>query len=88
MATRASTRWAKLLGETAAYVQDGIDWAVDMGFKALKNIGDKKTQENGASQNKYVRGARQFGRALVHFLGVMGDEYYRTYERLKKRKSE
>lgn len=86
MEPQTSTKWAKLLGETAAYLQDGIDWAVDMGFKGLKKLGNAKVQESSADQTTYPRRAARFGRAFVHFLGVMGDEYYRTYERLKKQK--
>jgi len=86
MAPRTSTKWAKLLGESAAHVQDGIDWAVDLGFRALKKAGDNKGKENGSNESKYTRSAKKFGRGFVHFLGVMGDEYYRTYEKLKSKK--
>ena len=67
-------------------MQDGIDWAADMGFKTLKKVGNTKDKKNESDESKYARSAKKIGRGFVHFLGVMGDEYYRTYERLKKKK--
>lgn len=85
MAERTSTKWARLLGETAAYVQDGVDWACDMGCKALKKVGDAHNDTRKEPSNSYARAAVRFGRGMVRFVGEIGETYYRTYEKLKQK---
>lgn len=85
MPERTSTKWARLLGETAAYVQDGVDWACDMGCKALKKVGDEKEDAHKEPTNPYARTAVRAGRGMVRFLGEIGETYYRTYEKLKQK---
>ena len=83
---KKSSSLAKTIGQSLALLQDGVDYAVESGCKALKKASEKKSEPK-KDENKYLSSAKKFGKNALNFLGVMGDEYYKKYEKIKANKT-
>lgn len=76
---------ARLLGNTYAHVQDGIDRVIEWGFATMEK--QSKTAPKKGKKPKGVAGnVMAFGRGFFSVLGEAGGAYFRTYNDLKKRK--
>lgn len=75
---------ARLLGNAYAHVQDGIDRAVEWGFKKMEEQAaaapKKMTKPKGVAGN-----AAAFARGFFSVIGEAGSAYYTTYNELKKK---
>ena len=83
---KKSSSLAKTIGQGLALLQDGVDYAVESGCKALKKMSEKKAKPK-KDENKYLRTAKKFGKGTMNFLGIVGDEYYKKYEKIKAEKA-
>ena len=83
---KKSSSLAKTIGQSLALLQDGVDYAVESGCKALKKVSEKKTKPK-KNESKHVRSVKKIGKSALNFLGVMGDEYYKKYEKIKADKN-
>ena len=77
---------AALIGGSFAHLQHGIDRLTEWGFSKMRQIPpEEKSSKTGtlpiASPSRLLR----LGRGAVRFLGIAGEEYYKTYEELKKK---
>ncbi len=75
---------ARLLGNAYAHVQDGIDRAIEWGFKKMEEQAaapKKKTKPKGVAGN-----AAAFARGFFSVLGEAGGAYFKTYSELKKKR--
>lgn len=76
---------ARLLGNTYAHIQDGIDRAIEWGFAKMEE--QAKTTPKKTSKPKGVAGnAAAFARGFFSVLGEAGGAYFRTYSELKKKR--
>lgn len=85
--TKKDPTWAELLGQGAAYVQNGMDRIAEWGFAQMKKASAQQPPKKKTT-NKYVRMAKDAGIGALHFLGTFGDEYYKQYEKLKKERKQ
>ncbi len=76
--------WARTLGFSLAHVQDGVDRCVEWGFAKLKQTGDTPKKEERI-RNPYLKNTLQVTRGTLGFLGLLGENYYRKYEELKRK---
>jgi len=67
-------------------LQHSVDYAVESGCKALKDVSKKKSKP-AKNENKYLSKAKKFGKDSIGFLGSIGDEYYKKYEKIKADKA-
>ena len=81
----SSKKVAEAIGHTLAHVQDGADFFIDWGFKALKNIGKEKTAPR-QDENRYLRATKKVRKSILLFLGETGDSFYQKYQELKAKK--
>ena len=84
MAT-SGKKLAAAIGHTLAHVQDGVDFFIDWGFKALKKVG-KETCVPQKDENQYLRTTKKVSRTILTFLGETGDSFYKRYQELKAKK--
>lgn len=85
---KKGNNWARLVGHGLAHVQNGFDFAADLGFVLLKKAGKGANKPPKKDENKYVYQAKRTARNTMRFLGILGDEYYKKYEELKADKAE
>jgi hypothetical protein len=75
---------ARLIGNSYAHVQHGIDRAIEWGFATMeeqaKTAPKKKKKPEGVAGN-----AAAFARGFFSVVGEAGTAYFRTYENLKKK---
>jgi hypothetical protein len=69
---------AKIIGDGLAIFQHSFDKLVEFGFKEIRKQSVKKPKSK--DQSKIVKCLKKIG----GFFGIMGEEYYRKYEDLKK----
>lgn len=74
---KKSTNIAQKLGYGLAILQHNFDKFFAWGFEEMKKTSEKKTKNS----SKFTGVLKKIG----GFLGVMGEEYYRKYEELKKK---
>ena len=82
--SKKAQNWARLLGHGLAHVQDGVDFAIDIGFKAMKKAANEKSSKKKKDENKYLYAGKKAGKELLGFLGEAGDAFYKKYGELKK----
>lgn len=74
---------ARLLGNAYAHVQDGIDRAIEWGFKTM----EQQAKSEVKKKTKGVAGnVKAFARGFFSVLGEAGNAYFRTYGELKKKR--
>lgn len=77
---------ARLLGNGYAHLQHGIDRSIEWGFTKMEEQA-KVAPKKAAQKPKGITGnVAAFARGFVGVLGEAGSSYYRTYERLKRKK--
>ncbi len=81
----SSKKVAEAIGHTLAHVQDGVDFFLDWGFKALKKVGREKCVPQ-KDENQYLRTTKKVSRNVLTFLGEAGDSFYKKYQELKAKK--
>ncbi len=72
---------ARLIGNSYAQVQHGIDRAIEWGFSKME-----EQAKAAPKKKKKVSGVERAGRGVLGFLGAAGEAYFRTYSNLKKKK--
>lgn len=72
---------AKIIGDGLAIIQHSFDKLFEFGFKEIKKQSAKEPKSK--NESKIVKVLKKIG----GFFGVMGEEYYRKYEELKKKKN-
>lgn len=79
---------ARLIGNSYAHVQDGIDRLTEWGFDQMRKQAeeDKKNRSGQRKQKPVVRKMSMIGKGVLGFLGAAGDAYFRTYSELKKKR--
>lgn len=80
---RQLTGIARLLGNTSAHIQHGIDRAIEWGFAKMKEQDAHRAKKTPTTP---VGRAAQVGRGIIGLIGSAGDAYYSTYEQLKRKK--
>lgn len=76
---------ARLIGNSYAHVQHGIDRAIEWGFTKMEE--QAKTPVKKKKKPKGVGGnVAAFGRGFFSVLGEAGGAYFRTYNELKKKR--
>lgn len=73
---------ARLLGNSYAHLQHGIDKAIEWGFTTMEQ------QASTAPKKKLtgvVGNVLGFGKGFLSVVGEAGSAYFRTYEELKKK---
>lgn len=73
---------AQAIGHTLAHVQDGVDFFIDLGFKAIKKVGKEKCTPQ-KDESKYLQTTKKVGKTVLMFLGEAGDSFYQKYQDLK-----
>lgn len=75
---------ARLLGNSYAHVQDGIDRAIEWGFKKMEEqaAAPKKTAKKATG---VAGNAAAFARGFFSVIGEAGSAYFTTYNELKKK---
>lgn len=75
---------AQKFGKLLAHVQSAFDDLSAWGFSHLKKVGQPKEQEiiDDSLSGQVKRGAKK----TAHFLGEMGESFYREYEVIKAKK--
>lgn len=77
------------IGSFLARVQAKFDEWFEYGFKKLKEIGkEKKPLQRPAAKAPFKEKAVRAAQTSAEFLGEVGETYYKTYEKLKAKKSE
>ena len=76
---------AQAIGHTLAHVQDGVDFFIDWGFRAIKKVG-KEPIAPQKNENKYLHTTKKIGKSVLTFLGEAGDSFYSKYQELKRKK--
>lgn len=69
-----------IFGKGIAHIQDGFDQAFDWGFKKLKKIEEIPPKEN---EHQAIKITKKIG----GFIGELGSEYYKEYEKIKKERT-
>ena len=69
-----------LLGKGCAHIQDGLDQVVDWGFKKLKKLEETPPKKD---EHEFLKATRKDG----GFIGELGTEYYKEYEKIKHERS-
>ncbi len=77
---KVKSKSAKIIGSGLAILQHNFDKLFEWGFKEMK---DKSAKKNRKKECKVMKALRKVG----GFLGIMGEEYYKKYEDLKKKDS-
>jgi hypothetical protein len=73
---------ARLVGNSYAHLQHGIDKAIEWGFATM----EKQVASAPKKKPKGVAGnVLGFGRGFLSVIGEAGSAYFRTYEELKKK---
>ncbi len=75
---------ARLLGNSYAHVQHGIDVLIEWGFKTMEEQA-KTAPKNGKKQTGVAGNIGAFAKGFFGALGEGGQAYFRTYEELKKK---
>jgi len=86
--SKKGNNWAKLVGHGLAHVQDGMDFAIDIGFKTMKKVADLPEEKKKKNDNKYIHMSKKAGKEVLGFLGTAGDSFYKKYGELKKEREE
>ena len=81
----SSKAWAKTLGSSFAHIQHGLDKTAEWGFAKMKEAGSKP-KKNDTTKNVYLRSAKNASKGTLQFLGQLGENYYKQYEKLKNKK--
>ena len=76
---------ARLLGNSFAYVQHGIDRAIEWGFATMEEQAKGKSKSVKKKPKGVTGNVAAFARGFFGVLGAAGSAYYRTYEELKKK---
>ncbi len=79
---------ASVLGHGFAYMQHGIDRAVEWTLKGVKQATREdpaETPKKEKQRHTYINAARKVGRRSIFFLGDLGDAFYTKYEELKRK---
>lgn len=77
--------FARLLGNSYAHVQHGIDKAIEWGFSKMEE--QAKAAPKKAKKPTGIAGnTAAFARGFFGVLGEAGGAYFRTYEELKRKK--
>ncbi len=77
--------FARLLGNSYAHVQHGIDKAIEWGFATMEKQA-KAAPKKGKMPKGVAGNAAAFARGFFGVLGEAGSAYFRTYEDLKRKK--
>jgi hypothetical protein len=72
---------ARLLGNSYAHVQHGIDKAIEWGFATMEKQASAAPKKKPTGVAGNVLG---FGKGFLSVIGEAGSAYFRTYEELKK----
>ncbi len=77
--------WAKVAGRTSAHLQDMFDRAADWGFRKMKEASKvkEKAEKKGG---RAAKTAKSVARGTMRFVGTMGEEFYGTYNDLKRKR--
>ena len=67
------------LGSALAYVQDGVDQVVALGFKKLKGKGPTKVKKTDSTLKKTIV-------KTAEFLGEAGSSFYEKYDEIKEKR--
>ena len=78
-------RLSEFIGSGSAYLQHGIDVMCDLSFRALKKAGNKPSRYT-KGEKRYVTEVKRGFRGTLKFFGTLGDSYYRTYGKLKRKR--
>ncbi len=76
---------ARLLGNSYAHVQHGIDKGIEWGFATMEKQAASSPKKTSKKPTGIVGNAAGFARGFFTAIGEAGTAYFRTYEELKKR---
>lgn len=76
---------ARLIGNSYAHVQHGIDKAIEWGFDTMEKQAKAAPAKKAKRPAGVAGNAAAFARGFFSVLGEAGTAYYRTYEELKKK---
>lgn len=74
---------ARLIGNSYAHVQHGIDRAIEWGFETMQK--QAEVREKAPPKNTAAGKVATVGKGVLGFLGAAGEAYFRTYSDLKKK---
>lgn len=75
---------ASLVGKSLALVQFGIDKAAGWGFRKMKEVSKQPSKPPKAHDNPVLHKAAKAGKFVLRFLGSAGEEFYKSYDELKR----
>lgn len=73
---------ARLIGNSYAHVQHGVDVAIEWGFTKMKE--QEKTATKSVAKTPAGK-VEKVGRGILGVIGAAGDAYFRTYSELKRK---
>lgn len=76
---------ARLLGNSYAHVQHGIDKGIEWGFATMEKQAKAAPKTKAIKPKGIVGNAGAFARGFFSVIGEAGTAYFRTYEELKKK---
>ena len=76
---------ARLVGNSYAHVQHGIDKAIEWGFAKMEEQAKTAPPKKSKKPEGVAGNAAAFARGFFGVLGEAGSAYFRTYEELKKK---
>lgn len=76
---------ARLLGNTYAHVQHGIDVGIEWAFATMEKQAKAAPKQKAAKPKGVAGNAAAFARGFFGMVGEAGTAYFRTYEELKKK---
>lgn len=77
---------ARLIGNAYAHVQDGMDRAIEWGFKQVEEQAKTSPRKASKKPRGVVGNAAAFARGFFSVIGEAGSAYYTTYNQLKKKR--
>ena len=77
--------FARLIGNSYAHVQHGIDRAIEWGFATMEEQAKAAPKTTKKKPEGVAGNAAAFARGFFTAVGEAGTAYFRTYEALKKR---
>jgi hypothetical protein len=75
---------ARLIGNSYAHVQHGIDKAIEWGFATMEKQAASAPKTTSKKPAGIAGNAVGFARGFFTAIGEAGTAYFRTYEELKK----
>lgn len=77
---------ARLIGNSYAHVQHGIDVAIEWAFATMEKQAETAPKKRAAKAKGVTGNLAAFARGFFSVLGEAGGAYFKTYGELKKKR--